>query len=178
MARPFLLMAMAWGSFMPLVQADTLFEATAGFSQLALDVDQKRGTQIEDDSNAASFSFGAYRSSTDSTYWGAVIEVSSAIGRDDDLPGSGRLIGFRVADYLSIINENSSYELYAGFAQFDWIRKANGYYLGGNYRYDLFGDNSGLMFDAKYYQDLAYDSAQGDDIVDGFQTSLKFYYRF
>jgi len=158
--------------------ADTLFEVTGGVSRFALDVDSKRGTQIEDDSNATSFSIAAYRSSTSTTSWGAVFEVTSALGRDEELPGSGRMLGFRFADYLVKINDDSAYELYAGFAQFDWLKKANGYYFGANYRYDLFGEKSGLMLDTKYYQDLAYDSPTGDDIVDGFQTSLKFYYQF
>ncbi|MBV1911573.1 MAG: hypothetical protein KUG78_19940 [Kangiellaceae bacterium] len=162
----------------PSIQADTLFEVTAGAGQYSLDVDSKRGTQLEDDSTATNFSIGAYRSTTANSSWGAVLEVSSAISREDDLPGSGRMIGFRFADYLSQINDSSSYELYAGFAQFDWLKKANGYYFGANYRYNLFGEHSGLMIDGKYYQDLAYDSPTGDDIVDGFQTSVKFYYRF
>lgn len=158
--------------------AESFFELSTGVSKLALDVDQKRGTQIEDNSTAINLSIGAYRASTESSYWGAVIEISSAINRDGNLPGNGRLIGFRFADYLRKINDNSSVELYAGFAQFNWKKKANGYYFGTSYRYDLFSKGSGLMFDAKYYQDLAYDSPQGDDIVDGFQISLKFYYQF
>ncbi len=160
------------------VRAETTFELAGGFGQYALDVDSKRGVQIEDDSDALNFSVAAYRSSTAATSWGAVIEVSTPSSRDDALPGSGRMLGFRFADYLSQINENSAYELYFGFAQFDWLKKANGYYLGANYRYDVFGEKSGLMLDAKYYQDLAYDSPTGDDIVDGFQTTLKLYYQF
>ncbi len=158
--------------------AETTFELAGGLGQYALDVDSKRGTQVEDDSDAFNFSVAAYRTSTATTSWGAVFELSTPSGRNDALPGSGRMIGFRFADYLSQINENSAYEVYMGFAQFDWLKKANGYYLGANYRYNLFGKKSGLMIDAKYYQDLAYDSPTGDDIVDGFQTTLKFYYQF
>ena len=158
--------------------AEVFYEVTAGVSKLALDIEQRRGTQTEDDSTALNFSVAAYRSSTDTSYWGAVIEVSSAIRSDGNLPGSGRIIGFRFADYLKKINKNSAFEVYAGFAQFDFIQKANGYYFGANYRYDVFSKGSGLLFETKYYQDLSYDSAQGDDIVDGFQTSLKYYYQF
>lgn len=160
------------------VRAETTFELAGGLGQYALDIDSKRGIQIEDDSDAFNFSVAAYRTSTATTSWGAVFEVSTPSGRDDSLPGSGRMLGFRFADYLSQINENSAYEVYFGFAQFDWLKKANGYYLGANYRYDLFGEKSGLMLDTKYYQDLAYDSPTGDDIVDGFQTTLKFYFQF
>jgi hypothetical protein len=162
----------------PAALSETTLELTGGLGQYALDIDSKRGIQVEDDSDAFNFSVAAYRTSTATTSWGAVFEVSIPSGRDDALPGSGRMLGFRFADYLSKINDNSAYELYAGFAQFDWLKKANGYYFGANYRYDLFGEKSGLMLDAKYYQDLAYDSPTGDDIVDGFQTSLKFYYQF
>ena len=160
------------------IQAETTFELAGGLGQYALDIDSKRGIQVEDDSDAFNFSVAAYRTSTETTSWGAVFEVSTPSGRNDALPGSGRILGFRFADYLSQINENSAYEVYMGFAQFDWLKKANGYYLGANYRYNLFGEKSGLMIDAKYYQDLAYDSPTGDDIVDGFQTTLKFYYQF
>jgi len=160
------------------VSAETLFELTAGVGQFALDVDQKRGQQIEDNSTALNFSAAAYRASSDVSYWGAVFEISSGISRDENLPGSGRLIGFRFADYLRKLNDHSSIEVYAGLAQFDWIKKANGYYFGVNYRYALFTEGSGLMIESKYYQDLAYDSPQGDDIVDGFQTSIKYFYQF
>jgi hypothetical protein len=160
------------------VKAETIYELTGGVSQLFLDVDQKRGLQIEDDSSTADFSLGAYRSSSDSSWWGAVIEISSAIQREEQLPGSGRLIGFRFADYLKVLNDQSSFEAFAGFAQFDWKKRATGYYFGTNFRYELFGKGHGLMVETKYYQDLAYDSSEGDDIVDGFQSSFKFYYRF
>jgi hypothetical protein len=160
------------------VGAETFYEFTGGIGQYALDVDQKRGQQIEDNSSAVNFSIGSYRSSTDTSWWGAVIEFSSASGRDEELPGSGNITGFRFADYLKQINESSSFEAFAGFAQFDWKKKATGYYIGVNYRYELFDKNTGLMFNIKYYQDLAYDSPEGDDIVDGFQSSINFYYTF
>jgi len=158
--------------------AEIKFEATGGISRYALDVDQKFGRQIEDDSTAASFSFGAYRSSSNDTYWGAVLEYSLPIGRNSGLPGNGQLIGFRPVNYLVKYSEKSSVEYYAGIGQFDWRKTANGYYFGFNYRYNLFGDNSGVMADFKYYQDLAFDSVEGDDIVDGFNSSFKFYYNY
>jgi len=168
--------------------AETHYEFTIGGGVYALDVDQKFGDQIEDDSSVTSISFGVYRDSgseesTDETldeqsFWGAVIEYSMPLGRDDNLPGNGQMIAFRPVNYLMLLDESSSMEFYAGIAQFDWIKTANGYLFGFNYRYNLFGESSGLMADFKYYQDLAYDSPQGDDIVDGFQSSIKFYYQF
>lgn len=168
--------------------AEANYEFTIGAGVYALDVDQKFGEQIEDDSNAASFSFGVYRDSgaeestddnlNNQSFWGAVIEYSVPLGRDDNLPGNGRMIGFRPVNYLMVFDESSSMEFYAGIAQFDWIKTANGYLFGFDYRYNLFGEGSGLMADFKYYQDLAYDSPQGDDIVDGFQSSIKIYYQF
>lgn len=158
--------------------AETDFEISAGVSQFAIDVDQKFGTQIEDNSTATSYSFAAYRHISNEAAWGAAIEYTLPLGRDNSLPGSGRLIGFRVINYLGQISEKTSFEAYAGFARYDWIKTANGYLFGLAYRYDIFGENTGIMFDAKYYQDLAYDSPQGDDIVDGFNTSIKLFYRF
>jgi len=106
------------------------------------------------------------------------LEYSLPIGRDSALPGSGQLIGFRPINYLVKYGEKSAIEYYAGVGQFDWRKTANGYYFGFNYRYNIFSDNSGIMADFKYYQDLAFDSAEGDDIVDGFNSSFKFYYTF
>ncbi len=175
---PFIGLLLTCCTFFNNASAEVFYEVTAGASKLALDIEQRLGTQTEDDSTALNFSIAAYRNSTETSYWGAVIEVSSAISRDDDLPGSGRIIGFRFADYLKKVGEHSAFEVYAGFAQFDFIEKANGYYFGANYRYDVFSKGSGLLLETKYYQDLSYDSPQGDDIVDGFQTSLKYYYQF
>lgn len=158
--------------------AETSYEVTVGISQFALDVDQKFGTQVEDDSSAASFSFAAYRESTENSAWGAVLEYSLPVGRDKNLPGNGHIVSFRPVNYLFHIDNKSSIEPYAGLAQYNWIKKANGYVFGFAYRYKLFGESAGLMADFKYYQDLAYDSPQGDDIVDGFNSSLKFFYHF
>jgi len=160
------------------VMAEVNFEITAGAGRYALDVDRKFAPQIEDDSTVANFGFGVYKTSSSDTSWGAVVEYSLPIGRDSDLPGNGRLIGFRPVNYLVSYSEKFSVEYYAGIGQFDWTKTANGYYFGFNLRYDVFGENSGIMTDFKYYQDLAFDSPEGDDIVDGFNSSLKFYYNF
>ena len=160
------------------VMAEIKIELTGGAGRYALDVDRKFAPQIEDDSTVANFSVGVYKSSAVDASWGAVIEYSLPIGRDSDLPGNGRLLGFRPVNYLVRYSKEISVEYYAGIGQFDWTKTANGYYFGFNVRYDIFAENAGIMTDFKYYQDLAFDSAEGDDIVDGFNSSLKFYYNF
>ncbi len=160
--------------------AETFYEVSIGAGQLALDIDQKRGAgQIEDDSSVASFAIAAYRHSSSKTAWGAVIEYSLPISREDDLPGSGRIVGFRPLNYLRNISDNASLEVYAGAAQYQWRQTANGYLFGLAYRYNLFGQKAGLVADFKYYQDLSYDFESGSDIiVDGFNSNLKLFYRF
>ncbi len=160
------------------VSAESFYEFSLGASKFALDVDQKRGTQEEDDSTAATFSLGAYRHASTKSAWGAVIEYSLPVSRDESLPGSGRLVGFRVLNYLRYIGDEASLEAYAGAAQYEWQKTANGYLLGLSYKHGLLGQNIGVIVDVKYYQDLAFDSALGDDIVDGYQSSLKLFYRF
>ena len=159
-------------------QAEVKFEVTGGVTRYILEVNQKFGTRIEDHSNASNFSFGVYRSSTEDTSWGAVLEYILPIGRDSDLPGNGQLLGFRPINYLIKYSKKSSVEYYAGVAQYDWRKTANGYYFGFDYRYNLFNDNSGIMADFKYYRDLAFDSIEGDDIVDGYSAGFKLYYNF
>ncbi|WP_158658069.1 hypothetical protein [Agarilytica rhodophyticola] len=159
------------------VRAETFYEASVGVSRMALDITQKRGPAFEDNSNAINIAIGAYRQSNEKSAWGGVVEYIGPIGRDD-LPGSGRLIGFRPLNYLRNMGRNISYELYAGAAQYDWRKAANGYYGGFNLRYEIFDNRLGLAVDVKYFQDLAFDSPQGDDIVDGFNTGIKLIYRF
>ncbi len=161
------------------VQAESFFEASVGVSQYALDIVSKRGPTYEDTSTGLIGTIAAYRQTSSRTAWGAAIEYTSPMGRDDDLFGSGKIIGFRVLNYLRDVGRGTSIELYAGAAQFDWERTANGYLFGLSFRYNLYRDKAGITLDSKYYQDLAYDnSLSGDEIVDGYHSSLKFFYRF
>ncbi len=161
------------------VSAESFYEFSLGGSQLALDIDQKRSAQREDDSTAATFALGAYRHASTKSAWGAVIEYTLPVSREEALPGSGRLLGFRVLNYLRYIGDEASIEAYVGAAQYNWQKTANGYLFGVSYKYGLLGQNVGLIADFKYYQDLAYDFDGGNDIiVDGFNSSLKLFYRF
>ncbi len=159
-------------------QAETFYEASVGVSRYALDIVSKRGPTFEDTSTGVIGTIAAYRQTSPRSAWGAAIEYTSPIGREDDLLGSGKILGFRVLNYLRDVGGGTSVELYAGAAQFDWERTANGYLLGLAVRYNLYKDKAGLTLDSKYYQDLAYDSDNGDEIVDGYHSSLKFFYRF
>lgn len=159
------------------VGAETFYEISAGGSELALDITRKRGEDFADDGSALNLAIGAYRQSSSKTAWGAVIELTSPIGREDDLPGNGRILGLRPLNFFWYVGNKLSIEAYAGAAQYEWRKTANGYYFGTSIRYE-WRSTVGLGLDLKYYQDLAFDSPEGDDIVDGFNTGVKLFYRF
>ncbi len=172
------LLALALGSVSRDAQSESFVEMSLGATEHALDIVRKRGEDFADDTSAVSVAIGAYRQTSEKSAWGAVFEVSSAVGRDDDLPGSGRIVGLRPVNYLRHIGANVSYELYAGAAQYEWRKTANGLYFGGNLRYDFLDRKLALAVDVKYYQDLSFDSPEGDDIVDGFGSGVRAIYRF
>lgn len=160
------------------VSSESFFEIGAGGSRLALDIVSKRGETFADDTSAANFSIGAYRQSTENSAWGGVIEYTVPTARDD-LPGNGEILGLRPINFLYYIGGSASIEFYGGAAQYHWRKTANGYYFGSNFRYEFYGNRLGLGLDVKYYQDLAIDLPEvGDEIVDGFNTGLKLFYRF
>ena len=165
------------------VAAESFFEVSAGPSRLALDIFRKRLENFADDSNAMNVSVAAYRHSTDVSAWGVVIDYTVPIGRESSLPGDGTILTFRPLNYLRYVGWNTSVELYAGAAQYEWRRTANGYVFGTSIRYEFESSNVSVGFDAKYFQDLSHDATREngdseDNIVDGFNTGVRLYYRF
>lgn len=166
--------------------AASFFEVSAGPSRLALDITRLFDPNFSDDSTAMNFALGAYRHSSNHSAWGAVIEYTQPTGRDKSLPGDGSIVGFRPINYLRSIGTRASVELYAGAAQYQWRRTANGYYFGTSLRYEFDDINLSVGVDAKFYQDLAHDSTgtsagiseSSDNIVQGFNTGIKLFYRF
>ena len=122
---------------------------------------------------------GAYRAVGERTYWGAVIELTEPFSRDNSI-GSGRIIALRPINFMYAWSPRMATEAYFGMAQYDWIDKASGYYFGANARYRLGkNDRFSLLFDAKYYSDLAHDAGPGgDQVVSGASFGLGFLYRF
>lgn len=179
-----LLLSVFIAALLPLnVSADSFFEVSAGPSRYALDIFRKRLQNFADDSNAFNMSVAAYRHSSDVSAWGAVIDYTVPIGRDSSLPGDGTMLTFRPLNYLRYIGWNTSLELYAGAAQYEWRRTANGYVFGTSIRYEFESSNVSVGFDAKYFQDLSHDATNvdgdtEDNIVDGFNTGFRVYYRF
>ncbi len=157
---------------------ETFYELAVGASRYSLSITRKRGEDFKDESDALNISLGAYRSASEKSAWGAVIEYIRPVGREDELPGDGSILGFRPLNYLRYVGGNTNVELYAGAAQYEWRKTANGYYFGTSIRYEMLDNRLGLGLDVKYYQDLAFDSPEGDDIVDGFNPGLKLFYRF
>ncbi len=159
-------------------QAETFYEVSSGLTKMSFDINNRGiGSKFVDESEAVNFSVGAYRHSSDNTAWGVVIEVTSPVSRDDDLPGSGRILGFRPINFLWHAENNLSVELFAGAAQYEWRKRANGIYLGAGMRYE-WTSNWSMAVEARYYQDLAFDASGDSDIVDGFNTAIKLFYRF
>ncbi|VUD56452.1 hypothetical protein TDB9533_02107 [Thalassocella blandensis] len=162
------------------VSAASFFEVGVGAHSYDLEISPRNAPIVwVDDSQALNLSIAAYRKSSEKTAWGAAIEISSPQGRDEELPGSGRILSFRPVNFQLLVSQHFTAEFYAGVAQYDWLKKANGYIFGTSLRYQ-FGENSrmGLALDGKYYMELAYDSGQGDDFVNGFNPGVKFFYRF
>ncbi|HEY7771814.1 MAG TPA: hypothetical protein VIC26_01425 [Marinagarivorans sp.] len=161
--------------------ADTFFEASISAGERQLDVFRKRAPQIEDDAIFIGVAVAAYRTLSAKAAWGGVIETLQPIGRDKDIEnGDGTLLGFRPINYLYRWDNNLATELFFGAAQYDWIKKASGYYLGGNARY-YFGERKryAVALEYRYFQDLAHDGGPGgDQIVDGPGVGLLLYYRF
>lgn len=157
--------------------AETFYEVSAGVGQFALDITRKRAEAFADDSDSITVAIGAYRRSSDVSAWGAVVELIEPMGRDDNLWGSGRVMGFRPLNFRHYIYDQVSFDVYAGAARYAWRKTANGFYFGASIDYEWQG-GFGLGLDAKYFQDLAHDSEDGDDIVDGFNTHLTLFYRF
>jgi hypothetical protein len=157
--------------------ADTFFELTLGVGKYELDVTEKRGIDFEDDFNGTNIGFAAYRFISDKSAWGAAIDVVNPSARDSHF-GSGRIIGFRPVNYLRRWHDFFVSELFFGVAQYDGDQKAYGYYLGANARYSPVNLPFSVGIEYRYYQDLAYDSALGDKIVDGPSVSLSLNYRF
>jgi len=157
--------------------ADTFFELTLGVGKYELDVTEKRGINFEDNFNAINLSVAAYRSISDKSAWGAVIDVINPSGRDSHF-GSGRIIGLRPVNYLRRWDDFLVSEFFFGVAQYNGDQKANGYYLGANARYSPVNTAFSFGLEYRYYQDLAYDSGLGDKIVDGPSVSVSVKYRF
>lgn len=155
--------------------ADTHFEIQLSAQKLNLSIDEKRGPAFADTSNHAGIALAAYRQAGRYSKFGAVIEYSHPLGRDAEL-GSGKMAGFRPLNFLYTFNEKWDAELYLGAAQYEWEKTARGYYIGGNWRYKM--SVFTLAADYRYYQDLAYDSPDGDIIVDGSGLSMKIIFDF
>jgi len=157
--------------------ADTRYEIQVSTHALFFDISEKRGPRYSDDFNNAGIGFAAYRSSGRNTSWGAVVEFATAIDRDAEF-GDGKMMGFRPVNFLYAFNDRLFAEIYLGAAQYKWEKTARGYYLGSNIRWNLQNKPIALAFDYRFHQDMAYDSALGDVIVQGPSVGLMAVYHF
>lgn len=160
------------------VWADSHLEAFIAAQYVDIKTTHNRGPTTLDKHTSLGAGIGIYRASTQSTSYGFVVEISQPISRDD-LPGSGKIIGVRPINYLKQYSTHWSQEIYAGFAQYEWIKSAGGYYLGSNIRYRLPNTSLSVALELKYYQDLNYDDAEFDDLIaQGFNSGITLIYNF
>lgn len=154
--------------------AELRLSLAAGERQL--DIFRKELPQQSDDANFVGIAAGAYR--TLSNHWavGAVVEGLYAISREQDT-GSGRILGFRPVNLVTNVGWLRT-EFYGGVAQYDWLKKAGGYYLGLDVSAPIASSDFALGLNYKYFQDLAHDAAGGDHIIDGPALSLTISYKF
>lgn len=154
--------------------AELRLSLAAGERQL--DIFRKEHPQQTDDAMFVGLAVGAYRELGERWQAGAVIEGMYAISREQDI-GSGRILGFRPVNLVT----NAGWlrtEFYGGVAQYDWVKKAGGYYLGLNALAPIASSDFSVGLDYKYFQDLAHDAVGGDHIVDGPALSLSISYKF
>lgn len=165
-------------NFVHTTWADAHVEAFIAAQYVTLTNTQNRGSSTKDKHTSLGAGIGIYRASTQSTSYGFVVEISQPISRDD-LPGSGKIIGVRPINYLKQYSTHWSQEIYGGFAQYEWIKSAGGYYLGSNIRYRLANAPLSVALDLKYYQDLNYDDSEFDDLIaQGFNSGITLIYNF
>lgn len=159
------------------VSAKSDVQAFVGFSQVSLDIEEKRGPDFSDDFSTIRFGLGAYRWASEKSSWGFVVEFENASGRDHDI-GSGRLIGFRPINWRYMWLDNLSTEVFAGAARYEWEKTAIGYYAGTKLNYTLDDLPIILSAEAKYYHELSYDTANGDIFVSGPSVGMNVSYTF
>lgn len=157
--------------------AETYYELGAGLLRYSINVGPRSGVKLDDDASAWNVSAGAYRQLSQKSWWGTVIEYSGAIGREEDLAGTGNIIGIRPIDYVFAMTPKLLLEGYAGIAQYQYKEAANGYYVGSVAKY-RFTDHMSVAADLRYYKDLAYDAPLDDDFVRGVGLGVKLFYRF
>lgn len=141
-----------------------------------LDIFRKEHPQQADDATYAGITIGAYRELSERWAAGAVVEGLYAISREQEI-GSGRILGFRPVNLVTNIGWLRT-EVYGGVAQYDWLKKAGGYYLGLDLSLPIGSSHFAMGIDYKYFQDLAHDAAGGDHIIDGPALALTASYKF
>lgn len=140
-----------------------------------LDIFRKELPQQEDDAHYIGFGLGAYRAISPRWSAGAAVEILNPISRDQEI-GSGRILGFRPVNLATQFGSLRA-EAYGGVAQYDWVKKAAGYYLGLNLATAIADSDFAIGIDYKYFQDLAHDAPEAENIVDGPALSLQLSYK-
>ena len=158
---------------------------SSSFMELNLSVDQRFMEVFRfnvDNRPEESQSFGAgiaaYRPLSSSSSLGVAVEYFVPHGRDLEA-GSGKITGFRFADYRKQYSPRWDIEYFFGFAQYDWIKTATGYYGGiiGHYKLKMNSPWS-LGFALRHYEGLTHDGGPGgDQWVNGQVVSLGIHYR-
>lgn len=146
------------------------------YGERQLDIFRKELPQIEDDARYVGLEVGVYRAVNTRWSVGAVGELLYPLSRDQ-APGTGRIIGFRPVNLVRQFGPLRA-EAFGGVAQYDWVKKASGYYLGLDVSMPIKNSPFAVGFGYKYFQDLAHDAYDGDHIVDGPAVAMKIDYKF
>lgn len=150
--------------FSGIVNAETTFSLDVGAAAVALDHIRPEGQEAEDEYEGVNFSLGVYRQTGEKSFLGTAFDMTVPVSRDQNR-GRGRLYGFRIASYVRHWSTVFYSEHYTGVATYEWDRDAIGPYFGSAFAFKIFGKNTFLKFDARYYSDLNYDGGASKDFV-------------
>ena len=158
--------------------AKTNIEFAVAVTDINLNITELRQSQPDDNQTTVNFGLGAYRWITESSAWGAVIDYSTPISRNDDFSGDGRILALRPVNWRYRWTNNFTSELFLGAAKYNSRKSAIGYYAGVELSYSpkLSDFRIGLQY--KHYQDLTYDVSGGDFFANGSSIGLVLGYSF
>ncbi len=161
-----------------LASAEPYLDINLSVDQRFMEVFRFNVGNRDENSSSVGAGIAAYRPLSETSSLGMAIEYFVPQGRDLEA-GSGKIIGFRFADYRKQLSSRYSLEYFFGFAQYDWIQTASGYY-GGIMAHYQFKPNSpwALGVALRHYEGLTHDGGPGgDQFVNGQVLSFGIHYR-
>lgn len=160
------------------VYAEPYIDLNLSVDQRFMEVFRFNVGNVPEESLSMGAGISAFRRLSDSSSLGIGLEYFVPQNRELE-DGSGKIIGFKLADYRKRINDKYAIEYFFGFAQYDWIKTASGYYGGliGHYHPNPKSPWSiGLAL--RHYEGLTHDGGPGgDQFVNGQTVSFEVHYK-